>query len=240
MNISEDKTVAQIVTENIKASHVFKKHNIDFCCGGNIALKNVCEEKGIDFETLAEELHHFDTVLENSYDYDNWPLDVLMDHITSVHHQYVEENIPLLIQYAARVAEVHGSQYPEVITINELFREVARELVIHMKKEELILFPYIQQLVKAKRKNTTPSRPHFENISSPIHMMEEEHEQAGDVFKMINSLSTNYTPPKGACNTFKALYDKLGEFEEDLHKHIHLENNILHPKALVLEKELIA
>ena len=238
MNISEDKTVAQVVTENIKASHIFKRHNIDFCCGGAITLRSACKEKGIEFEALAEELRHFDTVLDSSLDYDSWPLPVLIDHIVAVHHEYVLNNIPLILQYADRVAKVHGHQFSEVIEINELVKEVSQELTLHMKKEELILFPYIKQLNRAKNPINLASYAHLGGIDNPIKMLEDEHEHAGTIFKTINSLTNNYHPPKGACNTFKALYDKLNEFEQDLHKHIHLENNILHPKALVLERNL--
>ena len=238
MNITENKTVAEVVTENIKTSHIFKKYGIDFCCGGGMTIDKACKKKGVDFNILAEELRHFDKPNDREDDFDNWSLSQLIDYIVAVHHSYVEENIPLLLAYTDRVAKVHGHHYEEVIQIDTLFREVAKELSVHMKKEELILFPFIKKLVMAKTEHIALSQPHFGSVNNPIHMMEQEHEDAGDIFKTIALLSNNYAPPEGACNTFKALYDKLNEFEQDLHTHIHLENNILHPKAIVLEKAI--
>jgi regulator of cell morphogenesis and NO signaling len=144
----------------------------------------------------------------------------------------------MLLLYAEKVAKVHGHHYKEVVEIDRLFQLASKELAAHMKKEELILFPFIKQLSKAEKEGTTPPVPHFGDIENPIHMMEDEHEEVGAIFKEIAELSNNYTPPEGACNTFKALYDKLNEFEQDLHKHIHLENNILHPKAIEMAKKL--
>ncbi len=237
MTITEDKTVAEIVTENIKTAHIFKKYGIDFCCGGGITIEEACSKKGIDYSLLEKELVAVDMVVDKEHDYDKWDLHYLIDHIINVHHKYVEESIPLLLQYADRVAKVHGHHYVEVVEINSLFHEVAQELSAHMKKEELILFPYIKQLVKAEKEGSTPARPHFGTVNNPIQMMEYEHENAGGIFKSIAKLSSDYTPPDEACNTFRALYAKLEEFEQDLHKHIHLENNILHPKAIALERK---
>lgn len=235
MNITEKKTVAEVVTENIKSAHIFKKHGIDFCCGGGITIQKACEKSKTDYAVLKKELDTIDSV-SRAYDYNSWNLSFLIDHIQNVHHTYVEENITLLLQYANKVAKVHGAHYPEVIEINNLFTEVANELTAHMKKEELILFPYVKQLVASKKENLHLQKPHFGTVENPIHMMESEHEDAGDIFKEIARLTNNYTAPEGACNTFKALYAKLDEFEQDLHQHIHLENNILFPKAIKLEK----
>ena len=238
MNILKNRTVAEIVTENIKASHIFKKHDIDFCCGGGISLEKVCEKKGLNYETIVAELFTIDSMSEDSNDYNAWELPFLIDYIVNIHHKYLVENTPILLLYAAKVAKVHGHHYKEVVEIDRLLQLAAKELAAHMKKEELILFPFIKQLSKANKEGTTPPTPHFGTVENPIHMMEDEHEKVGGIFKEIARLTNNYTPPEGACNTFKALYDKLNEFEQDLHKHIHLENNILHKKALVLEKRL--
>ena len=147
--------------------------------------------------------------------------------------------MPLISEYANKVAKVHGHHYSQVLKINQLFHEVANELLAHMQKEEEILFPFIKQLVDAKKEENKSVSAPFGTVNNPIQMMEQEHESAGDIFKEIATLTNNYTPPAEACNTFKALYAKLDEFERDLHKHIHLENNILHPKAIILEKELM-
>lgn len=237
MNITEENTVAEIVTKNIKTADIFKKHGIDFCCGGGISIKKACEKHNISFADLEKELMHIDSSTSKAYDYDSWSLDFLIDHIQNVHHTYVEENIPLVLQYSNKVAKVHGHHYKEVVAINNLFHTVAQELAAHMKKEELILFPFVKQLVKAEKEGSKVKVPHFGTVNNPIAMMEDEHENAGDIFKEIKQLSNNYTPPENACNTFKALYAKLDEFEQDLHQHIHLENNILFPKAIALENK---
>lgn len=237
MNITENNTVAEVVTHNIKTADVFKKHGIDFCCGGGITIKKACDKNNVSFSELERELSNINNHITKGYNYDSWKLDFLVDHIENIHHTYVAENTPLVLQYAAKVAKVHGHHYTEVVEINRLFIEVAKELAAHMKKEELILFPFIKQLVKADNEGLKVNTPHFGTVNNPITMMEEEHENAGDILKEISKLSNNYTPPEGACNTFKALYAKLEEFEQDLHQHIHLENNILFPKAILLEKK---
>lgn len=237
MEILEEKTVAEIVVENIKAAHVFKKHGIDFCCGGGISVKEACTKKGVDYEALKNEIQAIDNVVNRGYNYNDWGLDFLIDHIINIHHKYVEDSIPLLLQYANRVAHVHGHYYKEVVEINTLVEAVSQELAAHMKKEELILFPYIKKMVEAQKNGTKPGPPHFGTVNNPIQMMFEEHENAGEVLKKIAELSNNYTAPPEACNTFRALYSKLEEFEQDLHQHIHLENNILFPKAIQLEAQ---
>ncbi|WP_299121111.1 iron-sulfur cluster repair di-iron protein [uncultured Tenacibaculum sp.] len=240
MVVSREKTVAAYVTENIKTAHIFKKHGIDFCCGGAVTVEKACKKNNVDQAILEKELSEVDKVVDKLQDFDSWSLDFLIVYIENLHHTYVRESLPLLSQYANKVAKVHGHHYEEVVIVNKLFHEVANELISHMQKEEQILFPFINQLVDAKKKKEVYKRPPFGTVNNPIKMMEHEHENAGGVLKEIARLTNNYTPPEGACNTFKALYAKLEEFEQDLHQHIHLENNILHPKAIKLEKELTA
>lgn len=236
MEVTLEKTVAEIVTENIKAADVFKKHGIDFCCGGGISIEKACAKNNVDIDTLTSELAQVGNVVARAYDYDSWKLDFLIDHIINVHHSFVAEAIPIILQYSNKVAKVHGHHYTEVIEINNLFTAVANELSSHMQKEEMILFPFIKQLVHAESNGLTAPQPPFGTVNNPIRMMEQEHENAGDIFKEIAKLTNNYTPPAEACNTFKALYASLNEFEQDLHQHIHLENNILFPKAVKLEQ----
>lgn len=234
----QGKTVAGMVTENIKTAHIFKKYGIDFCCGGGISLEKACEKYQVDYKLLSHDLLNVDQSTSRATNYNSWELDFLTEHIINVHHSYVEENIPLLLQYSERVAQVHGSHYTELLEIRDLVKEVAGELSAHMKKEELILFPFVKKMVQAKRENSPLPPAHFGTVDNPIKMMETEHEDAGELLRRISVLSNNYTPPQGACNTYRAFYAKLEEFEQDLHQHVHLENNILFPKALMLEKEL--
>lgn len=238
MELIPDRSVADYVTENIKASHIFKKYGIDFCCGGGISLEKACENKDVEYSQLVEELQSLDLTARKGINFNDLPLNELIDHIVEKHHKYVEANIGLLIQYSSKVAKVHGTNNPELIKVDKLFQEVAGELASHLKKEELILFPFIKKMLIAEREKTPVNIPHFSTVENPIKMMEDEHEEAGNIFKEISLITNNYTPPAHACNTFRALYDKLDEFEQDLHQHIHLENNILHPKALKLEEKL--
>ncbi len=236
MNDIENKTVAELVAENYKNADVFKKHGIDFCCGGKVGVKEICEKKNVDYDTITEELKNVNSEVDRSHDFNNWELDFLADYIVHTHHKYVNESIPLIIQYSDKVANVHGHYYTETVEINKLFHAVANELNTHMHKEEMILFPFIKQIAAAKRNGEPIPQPPFGTVQNPIRMMEAEHDTAGDLFKEIASLSNNYTPPAEACNTYRVLYAKLKEFEDDLHQHIHLENNILFPKAIQIEQ----
>ena len=238
MNTLETKTVADLVTENIRTAHVFKKYGIDFCCGGGISIQKAAEKANANLEDLTAELVNCENTTTRANDYNSWELDFLTDHVINIHHRYIDESIPLVKTYGARVQKVHGHHYHELFEINDLFDEVAGEMSAHCKKEELILFPFIKKMVKAERESGALPEAHFGTVDNPIKMMESEHEEAGEIMRKIALLSNNYTPPPGACNTYRAFYAKLQEFEEDLHQHIHLENNILFPKSLKLEKKL--
>lgn len=238
MDNIENMTVAEIVTENIKTADIFKKNGIDFCCGGNVKVQEICLKKGVDFKTIQNEIHNIGNQPMSAHDYNSWELDFLSDYIINTHHKYVVEANDLIIQYSGKVAKVHGHHYTEVVEINELFHSIANELKMHMHKEEMILFPYIKQLAEAKKNGMKVAPPPFGTIQNPINMMEAEHVDAGDILEKLAKLSNNFTPPPEACNTFKALYAKLEEYQNDLFQHIHLENNILFPKAIQLEKEV--
>lgn len=238
MNYIQTKTVADYVTENIKTAHIFKKHGIDFCCGGGVSIKKACEKNNVNFDELVNELNNLEKNTSYLNDYNKWELDFLIDFIKNTHHKYVEENLTLLKQYGDKVANVHGPHYSELLEIKDLIHTVSDELTVHMKKEELILFPFIKKLVSAQRDGEKVEIQNFETVDNPIKMMEEDHDNAGDIFKRISKLTNTYKTPEGACNTFKALYAKLEEFEDDLHQHVHLENNILFPKAKAIEANL--
>ena len=235
----DNMTVAEVVTKNIKTADVFKKNGIDFCCGGNVSVKEICEKKSVDYEKLKAQIEAIETKVERNLNYDSWDLDFLADYIVNTHHKYVTEANDLIAQYSNKVAKVHGNHNPEVVEINDLFMAIANELNMHMHKEEMILFPFIRQLAKAKKSEQNIEPPHFGTIQNPINMMEMEHNDAGDIMKKIAELSNDFTPPEYACNTYRALYAKLEEYQNDLFEHIHLENNILFPKAIKLEQELI-
>lgn len=235
----KDETIGEIVTKDIRKAKVFRNYGIDFCCGGKKSLKEVCEKKHIDLVQLSADLREVErersTLPGNP---DKWELDFLAHYIVNIHHSYVKSTIPILMAWSQKVAAVHGEIHPEAIRIAELFDAVAEELIPHMNKEEQILFPYIIELnnVSKKGKGFVPGG--FGTVKNPIRMMEHEHEVVGELYVEIEKLSNQFTPPADACNTFKALYSTLKEFEDDLFLHIHLENNILFPKAAALEEKL--
>ena len=233
-----EKTLAAIVTENIRSAIVFEEFGLDFCCKGNRKLKDACADKKIDSQKVVSELENQSDGGNEKQNVNDWPLDFLVDYILNNHHQYVRRMIPIISLHADKVASVHGENHPETLQIADLFLAVREELEGHMMKEERILFPQIKQMVLTQEENSQFLPPPFSTIQNPIRMMEHEHTNAGDALYQIRELSKNYSHPKDACNTFKALYSELKEFEEDLHKHIHLENNILFPKSIVLEAEL--
>lgn len=236
-------TIGEIVKNDYRTSDVFKKYGIDFCCGGGKSIAAVCEAEQLDASKIIEEVKNILSSAQKgaSLPYDEWPLDLLANYIQKIHHKYVEEAIPALTPYLERIASVHGDRHPELFTIKELFKETAGELTQHMKKEELMVFPYITKLVQLKASNTKEwPKPVFGTVEALIEQMEKEHEDEGVRFKKIAELSNNYTIPQDGCNTYLVAFQKLKEFETDLFLHIHLENNILFPKAIALEQSLLS
>ncbi len=233
-----NQTLAEIVTENIRSAIVFEEFGLDFCCKGKRTLSEACAEKNVKVENVVNSLSELNSN-DPSLNINDWAIDFLVEYIINNHHQYVRRMIPVISLHADKVASVHGKNHPETIEIADLFLAVREELESHMMKEERILFPFIKQLYNAKKNNEQIEPPPFGTIQNPIRMMEAEHTSAGDAMFRIRDLSKNYSTPEDACNTFKALYSELKEFEEDLHKHIHLENNLLFPKSIEIEKELL-
>ncbi len=236
----EGETVGELVAKDYRKAQVFKKFGIDFCCGGKKSVKQVCAEKGISQDELEAELIAMDEAEQNRQaEYDKWEPGFLADYIVNMHHKYVREAIPALYEYTTKIARVHGERHPELLDVVKHFTNVANELESHMPKEERVLFPYIKQLDEAKKSNVRLDKPSFGSIQSPINMMEMEHEHAGNELEKIREITNNYTLPADACATYTVAFKKLQEFEDDLFRHIHLENNILFPKALELEKEVL-
>ncbi|MCJ8163305.1 iron-sulfur cluster repair di-iron protein [Pontibacter sp. E15-1] len=239
---ADGETIGELVASDFRKAQVFKKYGIDFCCGGKKTVAQACEEKGVDKEALENELNTTSTTTTanaRETDYANWQPSFLADYIVNMHHTYVREAIPALYEYTTKIASVHGKSHPELLEVARHFVNVANELEAHMPKEERVLFPYIKQLDEAKKQGILLDEPAFGTIQNPINMMEMEHEQAGKELEAIREKTNNYTLPPDACATYTVAFKKLQEFEEDLHRHIHLENNILFPKALELEKETL-
>lgn len=232
-------TLSEIVTENFKTAAVFEKYNMDFCCGGNKPVSKACEEKGLDSSALIEELKSVKNKNVDVEKYTEWSLDFLIDYIVNNHHSYVKRMIPVLAAHTQKIASVHGKNHPELAQVAISFERVYKDLKHHMMKEEQILFPFVKQLVNAKKNATKSEAPYFGSVKNPIRMMEAEHQAAGDELYEIRNLTNNYLVPDDACNTYSVTMQELRDFEEDLHKHVYLENYILFPKSIELEKELL-
>ena len=239
MNITENDIVGELVAKDYRMASVFKSVGVDFCCRGNRSIQEVSAHNKIEAEKLIEKLNAAMTTETGATDYDAWPLDLLADYIEKKHHRYVEEKITEIKPYLAKVTKVHGGEHPELKKIQELFLASAGELTAHMKKEELVLFPFIRKMVKAKQEGETIESPHFGTVGNPIAMMKEEHDNEGVRFREIAELSNNYTMPSDGCNTYRVTFALIKEFEEDLHLHIHLENNVLFHKAIGMEKQML-
>jgi regulator of cell morphogenesis and NO signaling len=231
------ETLGEIAAKDLRKAEVFKKLGLDFCCGGKKSLEEACKEKGLDVLLVKDELEKSAQIPSATpqHDFNSWNLSFLSDYIVNVHHAFVKQNIPILADLSQKVADHHGKTNPELGTIRDKVDELVSELKVHLKKEETILFPYIKQLESSKSAGS--NAPHsFDSVKQPISVMEHDHAIVGDLADEIRILSGNYTLPANACNSYSLLYKKLEEFENDLHLHIHLENNILFPKAIELER----
>ncbi len=222
-------TIGEIVANDFRAASLFREAGIDFCCGGNKSLSAACLETGADAQKLAEDLKNLEKTPDSgNQNFKDWDPGFLSDYIANTHHKFVLKNLPELMFYTQKIAEVHGGHHPELIEVAALFAKINVELLQHLKNEEEILFPAI----KAAADNATPAVK--STIVSEITRMQGEHEFAGGAMDKINVLTHHYLIPEDACNTYRVSLNLLQQFEDDLHIHVHLENNILYPKALKL------
>ncbi|QXP62152.1 DUF542 domain-containing protein [Polaribacter sp. HaHaR_3_91] len=232
-----NKSVATIVIENINTASVFKKYKIDFSIHGNMLLSQACEEKNTNLKQILKDLKAVNDKVYYLKDYNSWKLDFLIDFLVNIQHEYKEENILLLKEYGEKVAAIYGEEYKELIEVNLLILKVADNILEHMKNEERIIFPYIKKLIDANTKKIVTNTSNSP-LNIPIDIIEDDHEKVSKTFKKIAKLTNNYKIPENACISFKVLYLKLQQFEELLNNHIHIENNILFPKAKRLEQSL--
>lgn len=236
MNITTDTPVGEVVKINYKAATTFQSNNIDYCCGGNQTIGEASEKAGIQPEQLIDQLNEAMQESDPDADYINsLDLSALAEYIVNRHHAYVRKNIPVLKENIDKIARVHGESHPELAKVKDEFHITAGELTMHMQKEELMLFPYIRRMERAKSENQSlPSAP-FGAVANSIEDMIAEHQDEGDRFERISKLTNSYTVPSDGCSTYEVTFRQLADFEKDLHRHIHLENNILFPKAQELE-----
>ena len=239
MNTIEKKTIGEYVAADFRTAALFSKHKIDFCCKGNKTLEEVCQAKGLNVEEMEKEIYsalHSSTASE--MEYASFSPTLLIDYILEKHHTYLREKNPTLLLYLDKLCKVHGDIHPELFEIQQLFQETAVELEDHMQKEEQILFPYIKAMDAARKNHQVLSVPPFGAVKNPISLLKQDHEEAGEAFATLSELTRQYTPPMDACETYKVTFAMLQEYEQDVHKHIHLENNILFGKAKELETSI--
>lgn len=234
MKTYEQKTVGEVVAEDYRTAAVFEKYGIDFCCKGHTPFTKACEKRDLDIATVLSDIAQLSAESSDEADYKSWSADKLIDHIETTHHRYVEEKTPVILQFLQKLCKVHGERHPELFQIYELFLESAGDMAQHMKKEELILFPRIRKMVSGQYEKMARG-----GVVSPISVMMHEHDTEGERFRAIATLSDHYQAPSDGCTTYRVAYAMLKEFEQDLHRHIHLENNILFPKALKIEENLV-
>jgi regulator of cell morphogenesis and NO signaling len=236
MTATPDTTIREIVATDYRTAAVFQRFGLDFCCNGCRTIEQGCRDAGADEPALLREL---DAVMsdpaESQPRFASWDVQTLVKYIVKNHHGYVREAIPTLRTHTRKVADVHGERHPELVHIARLFERVAHEMTDHMAKEEHILFPFVVDMAVAAQSGDILPRPPFGTVENPIRMMEHEHQFVGDAMAEIRSLTDGYQLPSDACATYRVCFKELEAFEADLHAHVHLENNILFPRALAIE-----
>jgi regulator of cell morphogenesis and NO signaling len=225
-------TVGEIVRDHPALSRLFEQVQVDYCCGGQKTLAEACAKRGIDPQTFLTELETWAaTTPSPEANLTDLPLTELADYIERIHHAYLHTELPRLEKMVTKVAAVHGDKEPRLVQVKGIFLALSAELATHLMKEEQILFPMIRQL---EASDTLPTF-HCGTVANPIHRMELEHDEAGEALHELRQLTDDFTPPEWACNTYRALLDALHTFEQDMHQHVHKENNVLFPRAIALE-----
>jgi regulator of cell morphogenesis and NO signaling len=238
MNELLSKHLSQIVNEQHQTASVFEKYNLDYCCRGNRSLQEACDEDHIFLPEVVAELQNIYANKKNELDFNKVKLYQLADYIIYTHHNYVKKELPLILSYLGKVSTEHGRRHNELYKISQLFADLSNEMTHHMLNEETTVFPRIKQLEQYSFAPVLYDIKYFEYLLLPIIGLEDEHEDVGNIMAAIKKLTNNYIPPADACSSFKLLYASLQAFEVDLHHHVHLENSILFPKALSLEREV--
>jgi regulator of cell morphogenesis and NO signaling len=226
-----NQTLATIVTGNHATVPVLEKYHLDFCCKGKRTLAEACIEKGLSVTAISEELEKTSASLSGTkMPFTEMTAEQLISYILIHHHFYVKQSMPAIYGHIEKVAAKHGDRFPYMVEVLSLFKAIQEEMTAHMQKEELILFPRFKEVAALLQANEQLNLAES-YIAAPVNVMEAEHDHAGDILYTIRTLTNNYTPPAEACTTFKVCLAELKEFEEDLHRHVHLENNVLFPLA---------
>ena len=239
MSVATEKTVRELVQEFPSATRVFEKFGIDYCCGGQRPLAEACHAANLSLNEVLDSLETAQKAFPISPKTCDWQTEALAElvaHIMNTHHKYTREEIARLGPLLAKVRSVHGKNHPELDSVRAVFHGLAQELTMHMMKEEKVLFPYIVRMEEAvvQKEPILPSP--FGSVQNPVLMMEHEHHHAGEALRALREITDSYTVPPDACISYETLFQALAEFESDLHQHIHLENNILFPRAIAMER----
>jgi len=233
INSFEQTTVGEIVARDFRTAGILEQFGIDFCCGGWRSIGDACRAANADPAELGHALEALPSVNDpDADDVTRWPLDSLIAHIIDIHHTYVRSALPIISAHLTKIVGVHGGRHPELRRLAVAFDGVGRDLLQHMMKEEHVLFPYVRHL--ATTHDPMPPSP-FGTVENPIRMMQREHQQAGDEMRAIRALTNEYVAPADACSTYRVTFAELAQFERDLHRHVHLENNVLFPRAIECE-----
>jgi len=239
MNMTAEKTVREFALENTAATRVFEKLGIDYCCGGNKSLDEACRASNLSIDQVIDSLEMAEEAAHTAQKNRNWQVEPLADlvaHIKNTHHKYTREEMARLVPLLDKVCSVHGKNHPELQQVRASFQSLVQELTTHMMKEERVLFPYIARMEEAVIQNELVLPSPFGSVQNPVSMMEHEHDSAGNALRDMREASCAYRAPANACISYQTLYKALANFEADLHQHIHLENNILFPRAIAMEK----
>jgi regulator of cell morphogenesis and NO signaling len=241
MVTTESTTVRDIVAGDFRAAAVFHEFGIDFCCGGGKSLREACDARKVSPDLVLDELSRACYRGDGSTPrFSEWDADTLAAYIVSKHHGYVRRALPALTEHLRKLARAHGGRRPELYEVARRFESIAAEMADHMAKEERILFPYIQSLAVAVRGSDRLPRSPFGSIDNPIQVMEQEHDWVGQAMNRIRELTKDYAIPADGCTTYRIAMQELAAFERDLHEHVHLENNVLFPKARALATPAVA
>jgi regulator of cell morphogenesis and NO signaling len=238
MSVITEKTVRQVAIENPGATRVFENLGIDYCCGGNRTLEEACRAANVPVDQAVQSIEAAEHAAQSSQAGRDWQAELLGDlisHITETHHKYTRNEIARLGPLLNKVCSVHAANHPELFHLRDVFAALSQELSGHLMKEEMVLFPYIIRMEEAVIEKAPILPPPFGTVQNPVSMMEHEHDSAGNALRSLREISRNYTAPDDACISYQTLYKALAELEADLHQHIHLENNILFPKAIAME-----
>jgi regulator of cell morphogenesis and NO signaling len=231
------RTVGELVADDFRAAAVFEQFGIDFCCSGRRTLDEACRAAAADPVSVVRALSALPPPIDTDDEAARWPIPRLIDVIVSTHHAYVRTAMPEIARHLAKLVEVHGLRHPELPRVAAYFQQIAADLSQHMVKEEQVLFPYVRDLAEAGDTCGRTQSP-FGTVANPIRMMEREHQEVGDALRLIRELTRGYAAPEDGCTTYGITMAELRQFERDLHRHVHLENNVLFPAALRIEGRL--